>query len=239
MVCDLLDPGREEHRHLLLGESGRGVEALDLGPVTGAPPDLLDQLALGAIELRLALDVELARRQLEQTRLSDRLARLADEPDDLVVVGGDRHRARVRRDLAIGLLAIVVAEAVDPDVDDRALVNRLRIDSLHPVLLPVDRRGQRPSRRKRRRKEERVVGDRAPHRRRRQAARRVAVEVDLSTARSWRPVQIAIRSSSAACADPPSGAPSRRAAATPRSRPRARARARAPAASPRPSPCGG
>ena len=46
-------------------------------------------------------------------------------------MGDDPDRPRVDDDLALGGLAVVVGELVDVDVDDPALVNGLRIDSLH------------------------------------------------------------------------------------------------------------
>ena len=75
---------------------------------------------------RLALDVELSRGQLEQVRSPTGLARLAHQVDVLVVVRDDRHRPRMGDDLALGLGAVLVAEGVDPDRRDRALVDDLR-----------------------------------------------------------------------------------------------------------------
>ena len=89
------------------------------------------ELALRAVEARLALDVELSRRHLEQLRVVHRLARLADEPDDAVAVRDDPDRAGMRDDLALRLLAVGVAEGVGAHVDDLALVHRLALDPLH------------------------------------------------------------------------------------------------------------
>ena len=123
MVGYPLEIGREEDRHPLAGEPGRGIEALQLGPLRGAHPDLLLELALGAFELGLALDVELAGRQLEQGRLADRLARLAHQVDVALVVGDDRNGAGMDDDLALRGLAVGVAKLLDLDVDDPALVD--------------------------------------------------------------------------------------------------------------------
>ena len=74
--------------------------------------------------MRLALDVELSRRHLEQLGIADRLARLADEPHDAVPMSDDPDRSRVGDDLPLRLLAVGVAERVGADVDDLPLVSR-------------------------------------------------------------------------------------------------------------------
>ena len=66
----------------------------------GGLADLLGELALGGLQRRLALDVELAGRDLEQVGGADRLARLAHEPERLAVVDDDADRAGVADDLA-------------------------------------------------------------------------------------------------------------------------------------------
>src|SRR3954447_13122831 len=107
---------------LLVREAGRGVEGGEVLPLRGGLADLLGELALGGVERRLALDVELARRQLEQVGGADRLARLADEVDALAVVGHDADRALVPHDLARDLLPVLVAERLRADRDELALV---------------------------------------------------------------------------------------------------------------------
>ena len=62
----------------------------------GLLADLLGELAAGGLERVLAFDVELAGGDLEQVGHADRLARLADEPQLVVVVeDDDADRARV------------------------------------------------------------------------------------------------------------------------------------------------
>ncbi len=84
-------------------------------PLRRGLADLLDQLALGGLQRLLALDVELAGRELEQVGHADRLARLAHEPDRLAVVGDDADRALVADDLARRLLPVLVAERLAAD----------------------------------------------------------------------------------------------------------------------------
>src|SRR5829696_2168387 len=83
-------------------------------PRARALADLFGEFALGGVERTLALLVELAGRQLQKGGLVHRLARLPHEVGPLAVVGDDPDRAGVLHDLALGLLAVVVAEAVDP-----------------------------------------------------------------------------------------------------------------------------
>ena len=78
----------------------------------GLLADLLGELALGGLQRVLALVVELAGRDLEQVRDADGLAGLADEPELVVVVeDDDADGARVADELALDLLAVLVAEA--------------------------------------------------------------------------------------------------------------------------------
>ena len=131
-IGHVLEPGREVDVDLLVAEARRHEAAVQVLPARGALADLLRQLALRALQRRLAGLVELARRDLEQVRDADRLARLAHEPD---LVGLDRHdadRARVVDDLAGDLAAVVVAERVDPDGDHPALPGDLPAGALHP-----------------------------------------------------------------------------------------------------------
>jgi hypothetical protein len=88
--------------------------------VLGPQADLLAQLALGAFQLALALDVPRARRDLQQPVLPDRLARLADQMDALLVVGEDPDRTGVLDDLALDLAAVGAAKALAGDVDELA-----------------------------------------------------------------------------------------------------------------------
>ena len=61
-----LESGRLEQTHLLLGEPRRRIEALQLAPFARHQSHLLEQLTASALERRLALDVELSGRELEQ-----------------------------------------------------------------------------------------------------------------------------------------------------------------------------
>src|SRR5919109_1135501 len=115
---------------LLVREAGRGVEARQVLPGPGALADLLRELALGRIERLLPLLVELAGRKLEERLLLNGLARLPDQIEALAIVGHHRHRPGVGDDLAFGLLAVVVAEAVDPDGGNPPLPRGLAADAL-------------------------------------------------------------------------------------------------------------
>src|SRR3954464_12663594 len=121
-------PGREVDMADLVGEARRGEERVQVLPLRGGLADLLRQLALGGRQRLLALDVELAGRQLQQVGLADRLARLAHEPDRFAVVADDADRAGVADDLACRLLAVLVAERLLADREDLALVLRLGPD---------------------------------------------------------------------------------------------------------------
>src|SRR3954451_25399701 len=107
---------------LLIREARRGVEGGEVLPLRRGLADLLGELALGGVERRLALDVELARRQLEQVGGADRLARLAHEEDALAVVRDDADRAAVPHDLASDLLPVPVPERLRANRDELALV---------------------------------------------------------------------------------------------------------------------
>src|SRR3954467_14688745 len=107
---------------LLIREARRGVEGGEVLPLRPGLADLLRELALGGVERRLALDVELARRQLEQVGGADGLARLAHEGDEIAVAGRGAGRALVPHDLARDLLAVLVAERLRADRDELALV---------------------------------------------------------------------------------------------------------------------
>jgi hypothetical protein len=97
--------------------------------VLGGLADLLGQLALRGGQGALPLLVELAGGDLERP-LADGLARLAHEPHVLVVVGDDPHGAHVADDLALDLLAVGVAEALDAHLADDAVVGDLAADLL-------------------------------------------------------------------------------------------------------------
>ena len=92
---------------------------------------------LRGLERALALLVELARRQLQQGRLVDGLARLADEQQALAVVGHDRDGARVRDHLALGLLAVRIPEPVHPHRSDPPLPDGLAAEPLEAHLAPA------------------------------------------------------------------------------------------------------
>jgi len=113
-------PVAAKHVHELVAVAGRRVKRQHLLPVVGIAADLLGELALGGLQRRLALDVELAGGQLERV-LQQRLARLAHEPHVLVVVGDDRGRVLAADDLALDGLAVLVAEVLDADAELRTL----------------------------------------------------------------------------------------------------------------------
>ena len=95
--------------------------------------DLLRQLALGRLQRALALLVELAGGDLQQIRRADRLARLAHEPEVVLLVErDDPDGARVHDDVALDHLAVLVAEAHAPQRDEPAVVERLGADALEP-----------------------------------------------------------------------------------------------------------
>jgi hypothetical protein len=132
-------------------------EARDRLPSRCRLADLLCELAPCRLERRLALDVEPAGRDLEEVGVADGLARLAHEEDVLVVVGHDPGRALVAHDLALDLLAVCVAEALDAQRDDAALVDGLAPDRLeasvlgaHARIPPITRRARPAARRSRR-----------------------------------------------------------------------------------------
>src|SRR4051812_42860493 len=109
-LVDVGDAGGEEEVDLLVREAGRGEERAERLPVGGLLADLLRQLTLGRGQRVLALFVELARGDLEQVGDADRLARLADEPQLVVIEDDDADGARMGDELANGLLPILVAE---------------------------------------------------------------------------------------------------------------------------------
>ena len=101
-----------------------------MAPLARALADLLGKLALRRLEDVLPLLVELPGGDLEHRLVVNGLARLADEEDALAIMGHDADRARVGDDLALGLLAVVVAEAVHADLDDLAVVGDVPADAL-------------------------------------------------------------------------------------------------------------
>src|SRR5215210_6734977 len=124
------DSRRQEEVDLLVGEAGRGVEGAQRLPVLGLLADLLGQLALGGLQRLLALLVELAGRYLEQVRRADRLPRLAHEPQLLAVQHDDPDGAGVDDDLALGVLAVLVAERLPADAEEFALEEGLGVGAL-------------------------------------------------------------------------------------------------------------
>ena len=82
----------------------------------------------------VAGDVELAGRQFERGA-PQRLARLADEPDVRVVVGDDRRGIHAPHDLALDLLAVAVAEALDAHRELAALVDGVAAERLDRFVL--------------------------------------------------------------------------------------------------------
>ena len=110
---------------------GAGVDELQLAPVLGRQPNLLGQLALAAGE-RVLAPLQRPGRDLQQPVLLNRLARLAHQVDDLVVVGEDRDRARVLDHLALDLGPVLAPVALDRDVDGVPFVDLFRTEQLHP-----------------------------------------------------------------------------------------------------------
>src|SRR5436190_5762966 len=117
--------GREIEVDLLVEDPHARPERAERLPVLGALADLLGELAPAGLQRRLARLVELARRDLEHVGVVDRLARLPDEPEVLVVVADDPDCARVADDVALDLLAVGVAIAVVLDPDEVPLVDGL------------------------------------------------------------------------------------------------------------------
>ena len=98
----------------------------------GRLADLLGQLALGGLQRLLALLVELAGRDLQQVRRR-RSPRAAGARATAARRRGATiaDRARVADDLALDLLAVLVAEALLADGEDLALVASSRaLDAL-------------------------------------------------------------------------------------------------------------
>ena len=111
----------------LVGEPRRVVEGDEELPSLGREADLLGQLALGARHRILAVDVELARRELDKDRV-ERGAVLADDDGAVVVVDGDdRDRAGVVDDVALERGAVRRLERADGHLDQVAAVD-------HPLV---------------------------------------------------------------------------------------------------------
>src|SRR3954452_18814007 len=123
-------PGGQVDVADLVAEAGRGEERVQVLPLRGGLADLLGELALGGLHRLLALDVELAGRELEQVGGADRLARLAHEPDRFAVMADDADGALVVDDLARRLVTVLVAERLLADGEDLALVARLGLGLL-------------------------------------------------------------------------------------------------------------
>src|SRR5919197_3370950 len=107
----------------LVHHADRRDELGDGLPVLGSLADLLGQLALGRGERRLALDVEAPGGDLEEVGVVDRLARLAHEEEVSAVVRDDPDGALVADDLALDLLAVGIAKALEVQADDATLVD--------------------------------------------------------------------------------------------------------------------
>src|SRR5207248_4294781 len=135
----LLDALRDEEPHPLAAEAGRRVEGGELAPRAAPQARLLLELAPRGREGLLAF-LERPRRKLQQL-LARRLPQLAHERHPLLRVDGDdRHRARVLDDLAL-----VLAPALERDVDQLAVVHRPRLVGLHAASLSTSRRSSGPS----------------------------------------------------------------------------------------------
>ena len=161
-LVDVREPGGEEEVDLLVGEAGRGVEGAERLPVLGLLADLLGQLALGGLQRRLALDVELAGRDLQQVGDAGRLARLADEPQrarrrarrSRPRPGGRRSRGRRPRRPRGGrwpptvMNAALARRSRTPMRSKRELMRRRRLveQRERDVEHPLERRRRRPAR---------------------------------------------------------------------------------------------
>src|SRR4051812_5918412 len=130
-LVDVGDAGGEEQVDDLVGEARGRVEGAEGVPVPSPLADLLGELTAPGLERVFAFDVELAGGDLQQVGHSDRLARLADEPQPLVVVeDDDADRAGVGDQLTLADLTILVAERVPPDGDELALEQGLGLEAL-------------------------------------------------------------------------------------------------------------
>ena len=89
------------------------MDGLQHDPVVGGEADLLAQLPLRAVQLGLSVAVEGAGGDLEAGVLADHLARLANEVDDLVVVGEDPDRPGMFDQLAFDQSPLGPPEAAD------------------------------------------------------------------------------------------------------------------------------
>jgi hypothetical protein len=130
----VVQPGGQEEVDLLVHHADAREERRQVLPLVGALADLLGQLALPGLQRLLPLLVELARRDLQHVGVAGRLARLAHEPDVLVVDRDDAHRAGVSDDLAARLLPVREAELALVDAEDPALVDLLAGDLLEVAL---------------------------------------------------------------------------------------------------------
>src|SRR5215218_7525316 len=126
----------------LVGHAGARDVGGDPLPPHGRLADLLCELALGGLQRRLALLVEAAGGDLEEVGIVDGLARLADEVEVRVVVGNDAGGALVADDLALDLVAVGVAEAIEDERHDLALVDGAAPDVLEAAV--VGAHGRRP-----------------------------------------------------------------------------------------------
>ena len=136
-LVDVGDAGGEEEVDDLVGEARGRVEGAEGVPVGGLLADLLGELAAAGLERVLAFDVELAGGDLEQVRDADRLARLADEPQLLVVVeDDDADRARVVDQLALTTSPSSWRNVSAPDGDELAVEQRLGVEPLELELMP-------------------------------------------------------------------------------------------------------
>src|SRR5919197_2122550 len=126
--------GRQEDVHGFVHHADRRDGLGDRLPVLGRLADLLGQLALGRIERRLALDVEAAGGALGEIGIVDDLARLAHEEEVRAVVRDHADRPLVANDLALDLLAVGIAVALDVDADDPALVDGAASEVLEAAI---------------------------------------------------------------------------------------------------------
>src|SRR4051812_38443060 len=135
---------------LLVAETRGGVEGCEVLPGLCGLADLLRQLPLRGRQHVLPVLVELACRELEKRRFVRSLTGLAHHPELLAVVRHDRDRARMADYLALDLLAVGVAVAVDADARDAPAPYLLSADPLerHSVPPRVPRRPPGPHERR-------------------------------------------------------------------------------------------
>jgi hypothetical protein len=127
--------------HQLVREAWRRVERAELPPRPGAQPGLLLELPprrhVGIFLGPVVPEVEAAGRDLEQGVVRGD-APLADECGTPVAVErDDRDRTRVPGEIADGAGAVGALDRVDPELDELAAVEDVRLDDALAQLLDL------------------------------------------------------------------------------------------------------